>query len=83
MIELTPAEIRAHDSSGIVAIQVRAEDTSTAVFEVPLSYFKAVAEVAQINIDPPAPVAAPAAPQAPAAAKPPVRRSPVPAKRRK
>lgn len=59
-IDLTPAEIKAHEAAGILAVQVRAEDTSTAVFEIPLAYIKAVAEVAQINIEPPVPVVVPA-----------------------
>lgn len=83
VIDLTPAEIRAHDAGGMIAVQVRADDTSTAVFEVPMAYFKAIAEVAQINIDPPAPVVSPTPSQAPAAAKPVARRPAASGKRKR
>lgn len=59
-IALTPADIIKHGEGGTVAIQIRAEDTSTAIFEVPVSYLKAIAEIAQINLDPPKPAATPA-----------------------
>lgn len=71
VINISPSEIKAHDVGGIVAIQVRAEDTSTAIFEVPTAYIKAVAEVAQIDFEPPVPVVARSpASAAPGAAKP-------------
>ena len=53
-IALTPADIRSHNIDGVVAIQIRADDTSAVIFEVPMAYFTAVADVAKINIDSPA-----------------------------
>ena len=45
-IELAPSDIQKHAQNGILAIQIRAQDTSTAIIEVPVSYIDAVNEVA-------------------------------------
>lgn len=50
-IALTAADIKKHGATGTIAVQVRADDTSTAVFEIPVAYIKAVAELANINIE--------------------------------
>lgn len=46
-IELTPTDIAKHAENGKVAIQVRAQDTSTTIIEVPVAYIDAVNEVAK------------------------------------
>lgn len=46
MIEVTPAELARHGQGGKIAIQVRAQDTSATVFEIPTAHFDAVKEVA-------------------------------------
>lgn len=45
-IELTPAEVKKHAVDGKLAVQVRAQDTSATIIEVPVSYIDAVNEVA-------------------------------------
>lgn len=46
-IELTPQDVKNHGHDGTLAIQVRAQDTSTTIFEVPVAYINAVNEVAK------------------------------------
>ncbi|MBB4797984.1 hypothetical protein HNP32_001708 [Brevundimonas bullata] len=45
-IDLAPAQIRDHTQDGVIDIQVRAQDTSTALIKIPASYIEAVNEVA-------------------------------------
>jgi hypothetical protein len=45
-IDLSPAQIRDHAQDGVIDIQVRAQDTSTALLKIPASYIEAVNEVA-------------------------------------
>lgn len=44
---LTPEDIKKHTQAGILAIQIRAQDTTTAIVEIPTSYLDAVEEVAK------------------------------------
>lgn len=44
-IELSNDEIQKHSRDGKLAIQVRAQDTTTALIEVPVAYIEAVKEV--------------------------------------
>lgn len=44
-IEVTPAELVKHGKDGTIAVQVRAQDTSATVFEIPTAHFDAVKEV--------------------------------------
>jgi len=44
-IDLSTDDIRKHSEGGVVAIQVRADDTTTAIIEVPVAYIDAVNEV--------------------------------------
>lgn len=46
-IELTPEDVKKHGQDGKLAIQIRAQDTSTTIFEVPVAYIDAVNEVAK------------------------------------
>lgn len=80
-IELTPAEIRQYGETGSIDVQVRAEDTSTVIFSIPITYFKAVAEIAKVNLDPPPPPPPPAV--AAPAPKPAVKRPVTPVKRKR
>lgn len=45
-IELTPAEVQKHAQDGKLAIQIRAQDTSATILEIPTAYIDAVNEVA-------------------------------------
>lgn len=45
-IELSADDIKKHTVDGRIAIQVRAQDTSTAIFEIPVTYINAVNELA-------------------------------------
>lgn len=45
-IGLTAEDIKKHAQDGILAIQVRAQDTTTALMSVPVSYISAINEVA-------------------------------------
>ncbi|WP_140419448.1 hypothetical protein [Sphingobium sp. Z007] len=44
-IEVSAEDIRQHAQNGTLSIQVRADDTSTVMLEVPVSYFDAVNEM--------------------------------------
>ena len=46
-IQITPAEISKYAQNGVLAIQIRAQDTSTVMLQIPVSYFDAVAEVSK------------------------------------
>lgn len=46
-IELTPEQIKKHGQDGKIAVQVRAQDTTATVIEVPIAYIDAVNEVAK------------------------------------
>jgi hypothetical protein len=46
-ITLTPAEIKKHSENGRVSIQIRAQDTSSTIIDVPVSYLDAVTEVSK------------------------------------
>ncbi|GGB21362.1 hypothetical protein GCM10011380_08660 [Sphingomonas metalli] len=88
-IVLSPVELKAHDDGGTIAVQLRADDTTTVIFQVPVSYFKAVAELSKADIDPPAPTPTPTVTTKPAehvVAKPPIKsatRSAAPTKRKR
>ena len=65
LIDITPAEARAHATGGIVGIQVRGTSSHTALLNIPLSYFEAVASLA----GDPGETAAPASTSPPTASK--------------
>lgn len=46
-IELSPAEIKTHSLDGKIALQIRAQDTSATIIEVPVAYLDAVNEVSK------------------------------------
>lgn len=46
-IKLTLDEIKKHAEAGVVAVQVRAQDTTTALIEIPVAYIDAVREVSK------------------------------------
>lgn len=46
-VDISAEDIKKHAQNGILAIQLRAQDTSTAIFEIPVSYFEAVKEVSK------------------------------------
>lgn len=48
-IEITPAELNKHAVDGKIAVQVRAQDTTATIIEVPIAYIDAVNEVAGVK----------------------------------
>lgn len=46
MIDITPAEATSHAENGVLQVQLRAENGSTALISIPLSYIQAVEQVA-------------------------------------
>jgi hypothetical protein len=46
-INFTPAQVKEHTQDGIVAVQLRAQNGTTVIFNVPVTYFDAVNEIAK------------------------------------
>jgi hypothetical protein len=47
LVELTPAEVEKHAEGGMLPLQIRGRSSDTAIIQVPVSYLKAVLEVAR------------------------------------
>jgi hypothetical protein len=46
-VDISPEDIRKHAENGIIAIQIRAKSTNTAILSIPVAYIDAINEVAR------------------------------------